>query len=347
MKNKRWLVVIVLVFLIFACKKSEEKPASAESIPAPEKEAKAEIILKSADDHPPDYPTTQGLFYMARYLEEKSGGRIKMRVYHSAQLGSEKETIEQTQFGAIDLDRVNINPVTQISKTMIVLAMPFLFKNKEHLHRVLDGKIGKKLLEDLEPYGLVGLGYYDAGARSFYNSHRPIYKPEDLKGLKIRVQKSQIMIDMVRALGASPTPMAFEEVYTALQTGVIDGAENNFPSYYYTRHYEVAKYYSLDEHCWSPEVLLFSKKTWERLSEADRRLIQEAALASVIHQRKLWEEYEKKAEQKLRQAGVKINQIKEITAFQKAVEPVYEKYLKDPKIKELIEEIRTVGKELE
>ena len=209
MRKISWLGVVLLVLLIFSCKKSEEKSASAKSLAEQKKEIKPEIILKSADDHPPDYPTTQGLFYMAKYLEEKSGGRIKMRVYHSAQLGSEKETIEQTQFGAIDLNRVNINPVTQISKTMIVLAMPFLFKNEEHLHRVLDGKIGKKLLEDLEPYGLVGLGYYDAGARSFYNSHRPIYKPEDLKGLKIRVQKSQIMIDMVRALGASPTPVSY------------------------------------------------------------------------------------------------------------------------------------------
>ncbi len=302
-----------------------------------------QIVLRAADDHPPDYPTTKGLYFIAKYLEEKSGGRIKMQVYHSAQLGSEKETIEQTQFGAIDLDRVNINPIAQISKTMKVLAMPFLIENEEHLHKVIDSEIGEKLLKDLEKYGLIGLGYYDAGARSFYNTKRPIRKPEDLKGLKIRVQKSQIMIDMVKALGASPTPMAFEEVYTALQTGVIDGAENNWPSYYYTRHYEVAKYYSLDRHCFSPEVLIFSKKTWDRLSPADRKLIKEAVKASIDYQRKLWKEYEERAKNKLLKAGVKVNEIDDISAFQRAVEPIYEKYSKDPEIKKLIDQIKSLA----
>jgi len=324
----RFLWLILVVGLVMGCRFGERE--------------EAQIVLKAADDHNLEYPTTRGLLFIGNYLEERTGGRLKLVIYHSAQLGSEKETIEQTQFGAIDINRVNVNPVAQISKSMLVLAMPYIFRDVEHMHKVLDGEIGERLLKDLEQYGLVGLGYYDAGFRSFYNSQRAIEKPSDLKGLKIRVQHSRVMIDTVKALGASPVPMSFEEVYTGLQTGLIQGAENNFPSYYYTRHYEVARYYSIDEHCAPPEVILFSKRSWEKLSEQDRGLIREAVKASVEYQRDLWLEFETRSKEELEKSKLKINPIEDKNGFIDAVQEVYEKYEQVPELAELIQAIKAV-----
>lgn len=301
---------------------------------------KDKLVLMAADDHPLDYPTTQGLVFMDKYLRQKTQGRISLDIFPNKTLGEEKVTIEQTQLGVIDINRININPLVQISPELGVLALPYIFRDIEHMHAVVDGPIGDELLKSMEDKDLIGLCYYDSGARSFYNTTRPVTKPQDLQGLKIRVQKSQIMMDMVAALGGSPTPMAFGEVYTSLQTGVIQGAENNWPSYHYTGHYRVAKHYSLDQHSMAPEMVIMSKKTWERLPEKDRNLIREAALASVSHQRALWRDLEKKAEAAIRQAGCVITEIPDKSAFMEAMKEVYDKHVRDPRMKELVEKIK-------
>ncbi|MFO8055905.1 MAG: TRAP transporter substrate-binding protein [bacterium] len=305
-------------------------------------EVNKDIVLMAADDHPLSYPTTQGLVFMDKYLTKKTDGRISLDIFPNKTLGDEKSTIEQTQLGIIDINRVNVNPLVQICPDLGVLALPYIFRNTEHMHAVLDGPLGEKLLLELKDKNLIGLCYYDSGARSFYNTERPIKEPADLEGLKIRVQKSEIMIDMVKALGGSPTPMAFGEVYSALQTGVIQGAENNWPSYDYTGHYLAADYYSLDQHSMAPEMVAISRRTWEGLSREDRTLIKEAALASVPHQRKLWRELAKEAEKKIRKHGNQINKIPDKSKFIEAMEPVYEEHVQNRKMKKLVERIRAV-----
>jgi len=210
MHTGRWLLAVMVLFLCIGCQRQESASGPEDGVAS----KKPRIKLKAADDHPLEYPTTQALVFMKNYLEEQTDGRITVTMYPGAQLGAEKETIEQTQFGAIDINRVNVNPVAQISKKLGVLALPYLFRDTEHMRLVCDGPIGDELLEDLENYGLIGLAFLDSGARSFYNTKRPIQEPKDLEGLRIRVQKSEIMIDTVKALGGSPSTMAFEEVYT-------------------------------------------------------------------------------------------------------------------------------------
>ncbi|MEW5945076.1 MAG: TRAP transporter substrate-binding protein [bacterium] len=296
-------------------------------------------ILRAADDHPAGYPTTEGLFYMARRVSELSGGRITMQVYPGAQLGSEKETLENTRMGVIDVNRVSCAPLSEFLEEMGVFSMPYVFRDGEHQWKTLDGEIGRRLAEKLSEVGMVGLAYYDSGARSFYNTRRPVAAPADLKGLKIRTQKSKVMIELVETLGGSATPMAFEEVYSALQTGVIDGAENNPPSYESTRHYEAAKFYSLDEHTRIPEIVAASAITWERLSPADREILRRAAKESEAVQKRLWKKYEADAMKKVAAAGCRINAPPK-DAFRKAVEPLYKKY--EAKYGELIREIQAV-----
>ncbi len=289
-------------------------------------EEEERIVLKAADDHELSYPTTQGLIRMGELLEEWSGGRISVVVYPLAQLGSERETIDLTRQGSIDINRVNINPVTQIVPEFKAFALPYIFRDVEHMHKVVDGEIGIELMRYLEDKGLVGLGFYDSGQRSFYNSIRPIYTPNDLKGMRIRVQKAEIMMDMVRALGAEPIPMSFEDVYTGLQTGVIDGAENNYPSWVTKGHFETALYYTQDEHSRVPEIILFSKKTWDRLSEEDRELIRRAAVESIPYQRNLWKAMVEESTQKALAAGCQIITAIDKQPFIEAMNPVYDKH---------------------
>src|SRR6056297_2980427 len=307
---------------------------------SPARSSGENIVLKAADDHELTYPTTQALIKIGDLLKEWTRGRITVQVYPSAQLGSEKETIEQTQIGAIDINRVNINPLTQIEPSLKVFSLPYLFRDAEHMHKVVDGPVGREMLEKLESSGLVGLGYYDSGQRSFYNSVKPIRSIEDLQGLKIRVQKAEIMHDLVRAVGAEPIRLAFEEVYTGLQTGVIHGAENNYPSWITKGHYEVAKYYTMDAHVRTPEIILFSKKTWDRLSEGDQQLIRHAAQESVPYLRKLWREKVEAAIHKAREAGCEVITDIDISSFREAMEPVYTSHGKN--LTEYIERIRAV-----
>jgi tripartite ATP-independent transporter DctP family solute receptor len=320
------LLIAVSAYLFFI---SRSDPAGGET-----------IVLKAADDHEMTYPTTMGLIRMGELLKEWTRGRITVQVYASAQLGSERETIEQTQLGAIDINRVNINPLTQIEPALKVLSLPYIFRDTDHMHAVVDGVIGKELMETLESSGLVGLGYYDSGQRSFYNSVRPIRSIADLSGLKIRVQKAEIMQDMVSAVGAQPIQLAFEEVYTGLQTGVINGAENNFPSWITKGHYEVAKYYTKDEHVRTPEIILFSKKTWDRLSDEDKQLIRKAVEQSIPYQRELWKKKVEESIQKAIEAGCEIVTDIDTQPFIEAMKPVYEKHAAD--LMDYVARIRSV-----
>jgi len=299
------------------------------------------IILKAACDHQEDYSTVQGLYLMAKLTEKWTNGRIKIDVYPGAVLGSEKETIEQTQMGVIDINRVSVSPVISVYPKMAVFALPYIFASREHMWEVLEGEIGQTMLAEIEKVGFIGLAYMDSGARSFYTVKKPINSPADLKGMKIRTQKSPVMMDMVSAMGGKPVPMAFEEVYSALQTGVIDGAENNPPSYYETSHYEVAKFYSLDGHAMVPEITLMSTKTWNALSDADKQIIKMAAVAAQELQRRLWLKDEVSSMNIVKEAGCKVS-TPEKGPFMEAVKPVYEKYASE--YLELIEQIQSLAK---
>lgn len=292
------------------------------------KKAPEKMVLRYAENQAQDYPTTKAAYEFAKLVEEKTDGRIHIDVYYGAQLGDEKSVIEQLQFGAIDFTRVSLSPLSEFEKSLNILQLPYLYKDAAQMWRVLDGDIGDKFLNSLGKNNLIGLSWFDAGARNFYNSIRPVTKLEDLKGLKIRVQESQLMMGMVAAIGANATPMPYGEVYSSLQTHVIDGAENNWPSYDSTSHYEVARNFVLDEHTRVPELQLVSKITWEKLSPADQKIIKECALESAKIERKLWAEKEAASEKKVREAGCQITELApgEKEKFQAAMAPLYEKF---------------------
>ncbi len=308
--------------------------------PKPGLETGEKIKLRAADVHPESYPTVQGLMEMDRYLREKSGGRISLDIHHSGTLGGEKETMEQTTRGDLDINRTSAAPVAEFSHNIGVFSMPYLFEDTEHMWKVLNGKIGREILDSLEPAGTIGLCYYDAGARSFYTRNRLIETPADLNGLTIRVMQNEIVVAGVEAMGASATPLSWTEVYTSLQTGHIDGAENNPPTLYESRQYEVAKFYSLTEHTRIPEVVIVSKKTWDKLSPGERELVREAAVASVPKERELWDQFTAKAMTELKQQGVTITEPDQ-EPFRQAVAPVYEKYASE--YGDLIERIRAAA----
>lgn len=302
--------------------------------------AECETTLRSSDTHPDGYPTVEGVKAMAEEVKEKTGGRICIEVFPSAQLGEEKDTIEQTQFGVIDMVRASFGTFNDIVPVTQLFSLPYLFRSEEHMHAVLDGPIGEEVSAKFAEHDLVALAYYDGGARSFYNSQKPIESIEDLEGMKFRVMQNDVFVDMMDALGANATPMPYGEVYSAIQTGVIDGAENNYPSYDSSGHAEVAKYFTLDQHLMVPEVVAVSKLTWDKLSPEDQKIMREAARNSAELQRKLWAEQEAASEEKVVAAGAEI--IKEIdkTPFIEAMAPVYEKYVTTPEDQDLVKRIQ-------
>ena len=301
--------------------------------------ANAETVLRSSDTHPDGYPTVEAVKYMGDLLKQRTDGRYSIEVYHSAQLGEEKDTIEQTQSGVIDLDRVSMGPFNGIVPETAVPSLPYMFRSVEHMRHVMDGPIGDEILKAFETHDLVGLAFYDSGARSFYNTKKDITSIADLKGMKFRVIQSDVFVDMVNALGANATPMAYGEVYSALQTGVIDGAENNWPSFESAKHYEVAKHYTLDEHQIVPEVLVMSKASWDKLSPEDQAIVRQAAKDSVVKMRELWDAQEKKSRDIVEKAGVKVSEIDKQPLID-AMKPVYEKYLSTPELKDLAARIQ-------
>lgn len=302
--------------------------------------AECEVTLKSSDTHPDGYPTVAAVQKMGEMVKERSNGRICIDVFHSAQLGEEKDTIEQTKFGVIDMNRVSMGPFNNIIEETKVVSLPFIFRGTDHMHRVMDGPIGEEILAAFEPHGFIGLAYYDGGSRSFYNSKKPIDSIDDLSGMKVRVMQSDVFVDMMSALGANATPMPFGEVYSALQTGVIDAAENNWPSFESSGHYEVAGYYTLNEHLIVPEALVMSKVSWDKLTPEDQALIRQAAKDSVPINRELWAAREKVSEEKIRAAGVEIIDNIDKTPFIEAMVPVYEKHANTPKLQDLVTRIQ-------
>ena len=298
--------------------------------------------FRAADTQNEDYPTVQALRYMDSLVAERSGGRNQIRVFHSRQLGEEKETLEQTRAGAIDLNRTNVALIGTMVPAMNVLAMPFLFRSVGHLQKVLDGPIGNEILGSFEPYGFVGLAFYDSGARSIYNSVRPVNSIADLKGMRFRVQQSEQMSEMIRSLGAQPIEMPYGQVTTGLATRLIDGAENNWPSFVTTDHYKFAGYYTLTEHAMSPEVLVMSQKVWATLSPEDQKVFREAALRSSRFMREKWKDLEDRSRKQAEAAGVKVVADFDRKPFEAAMAGIYSKAQSDPAIAKLIVRIREV-----
>jgi tripartite ATP-independent transporter DctP family solute receptor len=298
--------------------------------------------FRAADTQNEDYPTVQALRYMGRLIAERSGGRLQIRVFHSRQLGEEKETIAQTRAGAIDLNRINGALIGNFVPAMKVLAMPFLFRSLEHLQKVLDGPIGNEILNSFEPYGFVGLAFYDSGARSIYNSVRPVRSIADVKGLRLRVQQSELMSDMIKAFDAEPVQLPYGQVLTGLATGLVDGAENNWSSFVTSDHYKYAGYYTLTEHSMSPEVLVMSQKAWESLSAEDRKIFREAAIRSSHFMHDKWKDLEERSRRQAEAAGVTIITDFDRKPFEAAMAGIYAKVQRDPEAAELIERIRKV-----
>ena len=302
-------------------------------------QAGAETVLRSSDTHPDGYPTVEAVKYFGQLVKERTNGRYSVEVYHSAQLGEEKDTIEQVRTGVIDLNRISMAPFNGIIAETKVPSLPYLFRSEDHMHKVMDGPIGDEIKAAFEPAGLVALAFYDSGARSFYNSKKPITSKADMAGLKFRVIQSDIFVDMVKALGANATPMPYGEVYSAIETGVIDGAENNFPSYDTAKHAEVAKNYALDEHMMVPEVFVMAKSTWDKLTPEDQEIFKAAAKDSVGKQRELWAAKVKDSRAKVEAAGSQVT-TPDKQPFIDAMGPVYEKYVTDQKLKDMVERIK-------
>ena len=295
--------------------------------------------FRSSDIHPDGYPTVEAVKFMSEQLKKLTGGKHSINVFNNSKLGNEKDTIEQTKLGAIAITRVNIAPMNNICPATIVPTMPFLFRSTEHMRKVLDGPVGEEILKSCEAQGFIGLAYYDSGARSIYSVKKPVKTVDDTKGMKIRVQQSDLWVALMEAMGANATPMPFGEVYTALKTGLVDAAENNYPSFESSRHFEVAKYYSKTEHSMAPEMLLFSKRIWDGLSPDDQKAIRQAAKDSVPYMRKLWDEREAKSLAAVKAGGAEIIEVDK-ASFRNAVKPVYVKFLRDPKLMDLVKRIQ-------
>jgi tripartite ATP-independent transporter DctP family solute receptor len=289
--------------------------------------------------HAADYPNGRGMDRFTELVAQRTNNRIRMRTFHSAQLGQQDEAIQQMRLGAIDFANFNLSPFNNLAPSTQVVTLPFLFRDVAHMQRSIDGVAGEEIARDLENIGVIALAWYDAGARSIY-TRTPVRTPADLRGMKIRVQTSDLWIDLTRALGANPTPLPIGEVFTALQSGVVDGAENNWPSYESFRHFEVARFYTTTEHSNVPEVLAISRQRWQRLSEADRAILRTAARESAEFQRQLWAEREVASRQRVVAAGVTVIDLTDRAPWAALMEPVYAKYAADPRLARLVQAIR-------
>lgn len=292
--------------------------------------------------HPPGYPNTMALEAFAESVTEKTEGRVQPEVYNNGVLGDQSDAIEQTRSGALDFANFNMGPMGPIVKETNVLSLPFIFSSVEHMHEVMDGEIGERFADALAEKNLIALSWFDSGARSLYNTSHPITTPEDVEGLKIRVMNNDLYVEMIEAMGGNATPMAYGEVYQSLKTGVLDGAENNFPSFQSSNHYEAAEYYSLTEHLIIPECLCIAKSSWEALSEEDQEIVREEAVKAAEMQRELWVEGSRESREIVLEAGIEINEIEDKSAFQEKMEPVYASFIEEnPDLEELVEAIRS------
>jgi tripartite ATP-independent transporter DctP family solute receptor len=311
--------------------------SAAAQAPAP-----ARLELAATDVHVRGYPTVEALRWMGEQLEKETEGRVGLRLYHSGQLGRESDLIDLARFGAIDIARVNMAALNNPFPATRILCLPNVFDDTAHLRRALDGAVGQEILDAFGQRDLVGLGFYDSGARCFYNTKRPIVTPQDLHGLKIRVPPSDIFMHLVRALGANPTPLPYGEVYSALQTRLIDGAENNWQSFHTTRQFEAARYWSYSRHSWSPEALLLSRRRLELLRPDDRERLFDIARRSVPYMRSLWDKSEADARDYVLAHGVSANEV-DREAFARAAAPVLAQYRKDEQVERFYSGIRALA----
>lgn len=289
--------------------------------------------------HVEGYPNTVALDQFAAELAETTD--INLQMFHGGVLGSQPDAIEQVRNGALDVGQFNLGPMGPIIPTTNVVSLPFIFNDVPHMFRAMDGEVGKIFEEAMAAEGLVPLAWYDSGARSFYNSERPIMTPADVEGLKVRVMNNDLFVDMIAQLGGNATPMAFGEVYQSLKTGVIDGAENNYPSYESTGHFEVAGFYSISQHLIIPECLCISSDAWNALDADTQEAVRTAARNSAETQRQLWAEREAESRAMVEAAGAKINEVENKVAFQERMAPVYESFIAaNPDLASVIEAIR-------
>jgi tripartite ATP-independent transporter DctP family solute receptor len=301
------------------------------------------MVLKASDVHPEGYPTVAAVESLGKKLEQATDGRLHLQMYAAMQLGGEKEAIEQAQVGAIQFARVAVGALGPVIDDLNVFNLPFLFRDTAHMQRVIDGDIGQELLDKVtnnDKAGLVGLCWMDAGARSLYDTKKPIKDIADLKGMKFRVMGNPMFVDMMNALGGNGVAMGYDQVFSALQTGVVDGAENNMPSFVFDNHYQVAKYYSYTEHLIVPEILVFSRKTWDTLSKDDQALLKKFGREAQMEERVLWNKYEAEARDKAKASGTDIIGGLDKKPFQDAVKPVWDKY--GPRFAAMITRIQAV-----
>ncbi len=291
--------------------------------------------------HTSGYPNTVAMDDFARLVNEKTEGRINLKMYHGGTMGNQTDAIEQVRLGALAIGNFSLGPIGPVAEEANVVSLPFVFKSVEQAFRAMDGEAGKRISAGLEKKGLIALAYHNAGARSFYNTQKPIHIPGDLQGMKVRVMNNDLYSGMISAMGGNPSPMAFSEVYQALKTNVVGGAENNYPSYEATGHFEVAGFYSLSEHLIIPECVCINAAIFRGLSDVDQKAVSEAAQESALLQRELWAERKEASRKKVLAAGVKINEIADKAAFQLAMKPVHEGFLTaNPKLKSLVELIK-------
>jgi len=314
---------ILLLFFITSCGKEKDV-----------------TVIKLGHGLSVSHPVHKAMEFMAERLKEKSDSTVLIEIYPNQQLGTERECLELLQIGSLGMTKVSTGVLENFVPELKVFGLPFLFRDKEHRYKVLEGKIGENLLDASLPKRLKGLTFYDAGSRSFY-SKSPMENPADLNGLKLRVMESTTAMNMVISLGGSPTPIAWGELYTALQQGIVDGAENNLPSFYLSRHYEVCKYLMLDEHSALPDELLISTLIWNKLSPQEQKWVKEAAMESLEFEKKIWQEAEMEALMEVQKAGVIVT-TPDKEGFRELVKPMYEEFSKDPEIKELIQAIQAV-----
>jgi tripartite ATP-independent transporter DctP family solute receptor len=294
--------------------------------------------------HVQDYPVSHGMESFMKEVAEKSGGKLTGKIFHNGVLGDQPDAIEQTRLGAIDFGVFNLGPMGQSIPEANVVSLPFIFKSIPQMFRLMDGAVGEAIGKGMIAKGLVPVGWYDAGARSFYNSIKPINTPEDVKGMKVRVMNNDLFVGMIASMGGNATPMAFAEVFQSLKTKVVDGAENNSPSYESTNHFEAAKFYSLTEHLIIPECLCVSKVSWDKLTPDQQAIVMAAGKKSAELQRKLWAEREKASLAKVQAAGVKVNTVANKKPFQDAMKPVYDKFLAaNPKLAPLVNMMRNAN----
>src|SRR5437660_11389912 len=287
------------------------------------------MALKASDVHPAGYPTVEAIESIGKKLEKATNGRLSVQMFASMQLGGEKEAIEQAQVAAIQFARVSVGALGPVIDELNVFNLPFLFRDTAHMQKVIDGPVGQELLDKVsnnQKAGLVGICWMDAGARSVYDTKKPIKDIADLRGMKVRVMGNPMFVDMMNALGGNGVAMGYDQVFSALQTGVVDGAENNPPSFVFDNHYQVAKYYTLTQHLIVPEILVFSRTTWDTLSKDDQALVKKLAREAQLDERQLWKKVEEDAMAKMKASGIEIDTVPDKTPFQAAVKPVWDKY---------------------